>query len=426
MLRFLRTTFAALALRNFAVLWAGSFLAFTAFFMSTVVQAIVAFDLTGKNGAVGIVMLGQGLAMAILGPFGGAIADRVSKRFVTAACQLVIGLVFLAIAVLIATDTVSVLFLGIGSFVIGTMFAFMGPARQAWVVELVGPELRANAVALTQVALNASRIIAPALGGLLVAMAFVGASGAYFAMAGMYVVVVLSLLLLPATQSKKTNDKSVLGDMMAGIAYTRSQPRLRAMMALFFMMIVLGLSAVTILPGLVENELGRDVEAFGILQAISAVGGLVASLAVAPFAGSSRALAIYSVTAALMGASLVLTGLTPNFLIAFVPMFLYGFGSGAFQTLNMAVIVTETDPAYYGRVSSLTMLAFAGFMLAGLPLGLLADAIGERLTLMIQGVGIVAIVAIMTPIIARTPSSTQVAHRRMPAGEQLAETAGGS
>src|SRR3990172_2046008 len=188
MLRFLRTTFAALALRNFAVLWAGSFLAFTAFFMSTVGQAIVAFDLTGKNGAVGIVMLGQGLAMAILGPFGGAIADRVSKRFVTAACQLVIGLVFLAIAVLIATDTVSVLFLGIGSFVIGTMFAFMGPARQAWVVDLVGPDLRANAVALTQVALNASRIIAPALGGLLLALAFIGASGAYFSMAGIYVI----------------------------------------------------------------------------------------------------------------------------------------------------------------------------------------------------------------------------------------------
>jgi MFS family permease len=129
-----------------------------------------------------------------------------------------------------------------------------------------------------------------------------------------------------------------------------------------------------------------------------------------------------------MGISLVLTGITPTFLLTFVPMFLYGFGSGAFQTLNMAVIISESDPAYYGRVSSLSMLAFAGFMLAGLPLGILADAIGERWTLITQGALIVGIVAILTPVVARTPSNAaRVAEPQHTAhGPEFAEPAAGS
>ena len=68
------SSFAALRIRNYTILWTSSLATFTAFFMSTIVQAIVAFELTGKNGAVGFVLLGQGISMAVLGPIGGAIS----------------------------------------------------------------------------------------------------------------------------------------------------------------------------------------------------------------------------------------------------------------------------------------------------------------------------------------------------------------
>jgi len=370
--------------------------------MSTVVQSIVAFQLTGRNGAVGVVLLGQGLAMALLGPLGGAVADRVPKKLVSVVTQLVIACVFLAIGMLVAAGAVTIAFLALGSFVVGTMFAFMGPARQAWVVELVGPELRANAVALTQVMLNASRVIAPAFAGLLVAIAVVGAAGAYFVMASFYVVVVLSFLLLPRSRRPEASGRSVMGDLVAGFRYVGGEPRLRAMMLLFFLMIMLGLSAyAAVLPGLVENQLGRSVEAYGTLQAVNAAGGLVASLFVAPLAGTRRAFPAYALMAAITGISIVLTGLAPTYLIAFVPILMNGVAFGAFQTLNSAVIVLESDPAYYGRVTSLTSLAFAGFMLAGFPVGLLADALGERVALVILGLLTTAAVIVMTPIIAR-------------------------
>ena len=399
-----RETFAALSIRNFAVLWVGSLTSFTAFFMSTVVQSIVAFQLTGRNSAVGIVLVGQGLSSLLLGPLGGALADRVSKKRVSLICQSVIMAVFVATGTLVAADRIELFHLVIGSFIVGAMFAFMGPARQAWVVELVGAEMRANAVALNQVALNASRVVAPAIAGMMVALTLVGAAGAYFTMGVLYLGVVISVLTLPASTSSDTGPgRSILDDMLAGWRYVFYQPRLRTMILLFYCMIVLGLSSTTAFPGLLENELGRSVEDIGVMSSVSAVGGLIASVSVAQLAGSRRALPVYAAGGLLTGLSLVLTGLTPTFALVFVPMFLMGLGTGAFQTLNSAVIVTESQPQYYGRVISLTSMAFGGFMLVSLPVGLAADAFGERVTLIAIGLLIVLAVAILAPMIARTP-----------------------
>lgn len=412
-----RDVFAALSIRHFAVLWAGSLTSFTAFFMSTVVQSIVAFELTGRNSAVGVVLLGQGLSSLLLGPLGGAYADRVSKKTVSLACQSVITLVFFGTGLLIAFDRIELYHLFLGSLIVGAMFAFMGPARQAWVVELVGEDLRANAVALNQVALNASRVVAPGIAGLMVAVAIIGAEGAYFAMAVLYLGVVLSVMTLPPSRPSDASarQRSVVGDMVAGWSYVVGQPRLRTMILLFYAMIMLGLSSTTAFPGLVENELGRSVEDIGVMSSVSAVGGLIASLLVAPIAGSRRALPVYAAGGVLTGLSLVLTGLTPTFLLVFGPMFLMGLGTGAFQTLNSAVIVTESEPQYYGRVISLTSMAFGAFMLASLPVGLAADAFGERATLVAIGLLIVLCVAILAPMIARAAPARPLAREAAPA-----------
>ncbi|MBT5773573.1 MAG: MFS transporter, partial [Dehalococcoidia bacterium] len=400
-----RSSFAALSIRPFAILWYGSLGSTTAFFMSTTVQAIVSFELTGRNGDVGLVLLGSGVAAAVLGPLGGAIADRLSKKTINIVGSSASMLVFLVTGLFIATDRLQLIHLVAGSFVNGATFAFIGPARQAWVVELVGVELRANAIALNQVAMNAARVWAPAIAGGMVAVAVIGPAGAYFTMTGLYLVALLSLAWLPPSRPNPGAERhSVLGDMVAGVRYAWLQPRLRWMLILFFLMILFGLSSTAVLPGLLENELDRDADSFGYLQAANAVGGLLASLAVASIAGSPRALTVYSVSGVLGGLALILTGVAPTFTIVLLPMLLFGAGFGAFQTLNNAVIVTESDPDYFGRITSLTFLAFAGFLVAAYPVGLAADAIGERLTLVILGALTTATVLLIAPLIARAPS----------------------
>ena len=401
-------TFSALRLPEFRILWISTFLSFLAFFMSTVVQSVVAFELTGTNGAVGSVVAAQGLAMLVLGPLGGALADRVRKRRLIAGAQSVTAVVFLLLALAMATHTIRVEFLALGSLVMGATFAFLGPARQALTVDLVPPESRGNALALTQVGHSASRVLGPALAGLFLGWTFAGATGGYLAMATFYTGSVAGLLLLPRSVVRAgARDAHILADIAAGLRYVRAHRRLRLMLLFFVSVIMLGYPYVTVIPGLLEHALGRDAHGVGTLFGVSAAGALAASLGVARFADSRHALRIYTAMGLLFGASLVGVALAPSYAAVVVAMIGVGAGSGGFQSLNSAVIVRETEPAFFGRVSSLSTLAFAGFGLMGLPVGLLADAIGERGALGLMG-ALVCVVAVVLSARLQSPSVSRV------------------
>ena len=253
-------------------------------------------------------------------------------------------------------------------------------------------ESRGNALALTQVGHSASRVLGPALAGLFLGWSVAGATGGYLAMAAFYAGSVAGLVLLPRSVVRAgARDAHVLADIAAGLRYVGGHRRLRLMLLFFVSVIMLGYPYVTVIPGLLEHALGRDAHGVGTLFGVSAAGALAASLGVARFADSSHALRIYTSMGLLFGVSLLGVALAPSYPAALVAMIGVGAGSGGFQSLNAAVIVRETDPAFFGRVSSLSTLAFAGFGLMGLPIGLLADAIGERGALGGMGVAVCAI-----------------------------------
>lgn len=130
-----------------------------------------------------------------------------------------------------------------------------------------------------------------------------------------------------------------------------------------------------------------------LLLGVSALGGLGASLYVASLADSPRARRVYTVMTLLFGMSLAGSGFAPGFGILLVGMFGIGIGSGGFQTLNGALVSHMTEQAYFGRVISLTFLAFAASSVLAWPIGIFADAAGERATLVIMGASVMAIVA---------------------------------
>ena len=391
--RWLSTTFSALELRDFRVLWIGTALSGLAFMMSMTAQSVVAFDLSGNNRAVGLVMFGQGVAMLFISPFGGALADRLSKRLLLLLCQSVIGLAMFATALLIATDRITIFFLAAGAFVMGTMFSFLGPARQAYVGEVVDLDRRGNAVALSQVAMNLTRVVGPSLAGVMLAVGLIGAAGTYFFMAFLFVLVVATLLQLPPTRASAPSGTHVLGEIGAGLRHVTENPRLLHLVAGFVLVTMVGFPYMTVMPGFVTQELGRGAAAYGILLAVSALGGLIVSLAIASLADSPRAPLLLSLMSGGLGVMLILTGLVPNFAAALVTMFGVGGCVSGFQALNSALTLRDTAPAYYGRVMSITMLAFSATGIIGLPIGVLADAIGERTTLIVMGVGVLLVVA---------------------------------
>ncbi len=400
-------TFAALALPSFRLLWVGTLLSFLAFFMSTVVQSVVAFDLTGRNDAVGSVVFAQGVTMALLGPIGGAYADRLPKRRVIATGQLVAAAVFVMLAALVAAERIHLAWLAGGAFVMGASFAFLGPARQALAIEYVPDALRGNAMALTNVANTASRVFGPAAAGLCLSFAAFGAAGAFAVMGSLYAVSALSVGWLPHSPVREgATEKHVLADLREGLAYVWAHKEVRLLLLYFVTVILAGFPHVTVLPGLLANQLDLPPEQVSGLFVWSAVGALAASLGVARLADSKHALLVYSTFSFGFGASLVLLAAAPNWTVASVAMFGAGVASGGFQALNSAVIAKRVEPVYIGRVMSLTLLAFAGFGLMALPYGVLADAVGERTTLYAMGGLVLGLSLVFTTALVRLERGT--------------------
>ncbi len=377
-----------------------------------VVQSVVAFDLVGSNTAVGAVIFAQGLAMFPLGPLGGALADRWPKRRVVGLAQTVPAAVFLTLAIAFATDTIHIALVAGGSFLIGVSFAFVGPARHALVVDLVPLRMRGNAVALAQVASTASQVLGPGIAGLLLYWSSSGPAGAYGTMAALYVVSSALLMLLPRSRMRAdAGETRVLADVMEGLRYVLHRPRLRLSVLLYVTVIMVGFPYITVMPGLLENELGQPAEAFAFLSLVSALGALTASLAVARYADHGVATVLFGCMGLLFGIGIVALAATPSYEVAALAVFFVGLGFGGFMTLNGAVIVRSTDPMFFGRVMSLTMLAFGGFGLMALPIGVVADAIGERGALAVLGLVVCAMVCGFALLTSRSRPAEGVALR---------------
>lgn len=399
-----------LAIRDFRILFIGTLAAFTAFFTSTVIQGVVAFQLTGSNTAVGTAVFGQGVGMVLCGPLGGAFADRLPKRRVIAIGQLIAATCFGTLGVLYALDRIALWHLVTNSFVFGCAFGFLGPARQALAADLVPPSLLGNAMALSNVANTISRVAGPVVAGLLLDWKSAGPAAAYGVMSLLYASSALSLLWLPKSRVRPfAAEKHVVHDLVDGLRYAWHAPRLRLLLIFFVGVMLIGFPHVTLIPGLLENQLGRPAQDVTRYALAAAAGALVTSITVSRFADSPRAIRIYSAFGLAFGFALVALAAAPTFHAGLAAMVLVGAASGGFHALNGAVVARETEPAYMGRVMSLTFLAFAAFSLSALPLGLLADRFGEQRVLLGMGLSVVAVAAWMSVQVARTRSGRGVA-----------------
>lgn len=395
-------TFAALGVRDFRVMWLGTWASYIPFFMATIVQSVVAFEIAGTNRAVGSVVFAQGVAMFALGPIGGAGADRWPKRRVVALALSTAAVIFGTLALLLFLHALRLVWLAAGSLLLGVSISFLGPARQALAAELVPAALRGNAVALNQLPLTGSQVLGPALAGALLATPL-GATGAYATMCVLYAFGALSLAWLPHSSARHdAHETHVFADLWDGLRYVYSHARLRLLVLFFVGVIMMGFPYVTALPGLVEHQFGLPSKTISRFFFTSALGGLCASLVAARIADTRFALPAFLCMPLVFATGLLGIALAPTYELAIGATLFAGIGMGGFQSLNAAVIVRATEPAYFGRVFSLTMLSFAGFGLMGLPVGLLADAVGERATLVTLSAVVCAIALAIAVLLRRT------------------------
>lgn len=384
-------TFASLGNPDYRRLWSGSTLATTAFMMSFMLVPSVAFEISGSNASAGLAQMGSGIGMFVVSPIGGVIADRVHKKPVVLAGQSIPALVILTVGILIVTDHITVPILTIATLVMGLGFSFMGPARQAWVAELVPRSSLPNAIALQQIAQNISQVAAPLFIALLIGTVF-GIGGAYLFMASLFLVVLPLTLSLPNTEPSAGERRSLRVELAAGIGYVWNDLRLRTLWLGFIGIVVCGFAFQTLLPGLLEQELGHEPTEIGPIFVVLAVSGLVVNLQLASVVGTRWAGFALVATGLILAAGFGLLAVAPGYGLAMAAAIPLGIGRSGFMLVDNALLMSHAEPAYHGRVMSLAMMGFGSQSLLAPVWGITADAIGVRQTLGVVG----AVAAVIT------------------------------
>ena len=409
------STFEALTFRRYRLLWAGSLISFLAMQMQMIARGWLAFELTGSNAGLGGVFLGFGVPMLLMTPIGGVVADRLPKRQVLLVCQLALTANAAFIAAAIIFGFLGYVHLVAASVVQGIGFSFLGPARMAFTGELVGHRVLPNAVVLQQMSMNASRVFGPSLAGVLIGVHWFGAGGVYVIVTALLAVTFVATFFLPAGNPNPNRPpRSPFGEMVDGLVYVRERPQLFLLLAVSFMVVMIAFPYQAFLPALAEDVFDVGASGYGVLSAVSAVGAVLASLFIASRAGGPSAWRLQALAGVAFGASLITVGMAPTYVSGLVAIFVVGAGASAFQSLNNSIVLTLSDTEYHGRIQSLMMLSFSGFGMAALPLGMVADAIGLRTTLMVMGAVTVATLAAMVAVRVRLGAREQ---------EHLAEAA---
>ncbi|MDQ8043365.1 MAG: MFS transporter [Solirubrobacteraceae bacterium] len=382
-------TFAALSNPNYRRYFRGQAVSVIGTWMQMTAQAWLVVSITGSSTALGLVIALQTLPVLLLGPYGGVIADRVDKRRLMVALQSAMGVQALIMGLLTVSGHVQYWELCVLAALLGLNNAFENPARQSFVLEMVGPEHLRNAVSLNTLLVNVARAVGPAVAGILIAG--VGEGWCFLINAASFAGVVSSLIRLD--RSKLSPSKPIVrarGQLREGLSYVSTTPQLGIPL---LMMAITGIFAYEFqvtLPLFAHTSLHSGPEGFGFLTAAMGVGAVGGALRVATSGTTGIRPLVRAATG--FGVAILLTAVAPSLPLALITMAMAGWTSVTYMTTGNTTLQLTAAPTMRGRVMSLWFVAFQGTTPIGGPLiGWIIAASSPRLGL---GLGAVACFAV--------------------------------
>ena len=375
-------TFSSLAERNYRLFFAGALVSNVGTWMARTAQSwLVLVELTShSSSALGYVTVAQFLPMLLLAPWAGVIADRYPKRAVLVITQLGMGAAQAALAVLVLTHAVALPHVYALAFVTGVFSAVDAPARQAFVSEVVGPDLLANAVGLNSANFNAARLVGPGVAGLLIAA--VGTGWVLAVNGASYLAVVASVVRMDAARLEPAPLARGRGRLREGLRYVVRRPDIMLVLAIVFLLGTFGMNFQMTTALMATTVYGKGPTEFGLLGSLLAVGSLTAALLVAR-RGEPR---IRTVIVALAGftVAMVAAALAPTYQVFAVLLVPVGLAALTILPTCNSIVQTRVEPAMRGRVMALYLAIFLGGTPIGAPLiGWVGDAWGARWTLLV-------------------------------------------
>ncbi|MET0458332.1 MAG: MFS transporter [Ilumatobacteraceae bacterium] len=388
---FSNDTFSSLKVRNFKLFFAGQLVSQTGTWLTMIAQTLLVLKLTDSGIALGVLTACQFLPMLLLGPWAGAVADRADKRRLLTLLQMAAMAQSLALGIAVFSGHATVGVIYALAAVQGVITAFDNPCRRSFVVEMVPPREVTNAVSLNSAVMTGSRVIGPALAGVLVIT--VGFGWAFILDAVSYIAVIAGLLAMRSSELFRSPPMArAKGQVRAGLRYIRAERQLFVPLVMMALVGSFAFNFSVTIPLLVTGTLGGSDGTFTILFSVLSAGSLVGALWTARRDQVTNRQLVGS--AAGFGLSMIALAAAPNLLFCFPAGILVGLSSIAFMTSSTAIVQVLAAPEYRGRVLAIQSMVFLGSTPIGGPIvGWVADVAGPRMAIVIGAMGCFAAAA---------------------------------
>jgi len=391
--------FSAFRYRNYRFYWTGQLFSVLALNMEHVAQSWLVVVLTDSPLMLGVTGLAYAVPRVSFVLVGGAIADRADRRKIMVLTQSLLGALYLALGILVVTETVTFWHVVGFSFLSGFLRAFDRPSRYALLPQMVPKEETANAVALGSSVWQACRLVGPALAGLLIYLLGVGQTFfACFVSSGVGVSLWYFIRTAPVV---RRSDGGVLKNIMAGLDFVRQNQVFYTLLGLTCFNSVFGMSYVILLPIFARNILLVGSRGLGFLHSSSGVGALLGTLTVAYLAQAGRRGWQTLIGSAIFGLLLMCFGFSTSYQLSLALIFFLGLFNQLYLTSINTILQLRLPDDLRGRVLGLFGLTWDLMPLGGAIVGALAEYAGAPVAIALGGL-LVAIMALYA--MARMPT----------------------
>lgn len=376
----------ALRHRNFQLFFGGQLISLVGTWMQMVAQAWLVYRLTGSSLLLGTVGFAGQFPVFLLSPAGGVVADRHSRHRIVIATQTFSMLLAFILAGLTLAGRVQVWHIVVLAVLLGVVNAFDIPARQAFLVEMVGKEDLMNAIALNSSMFNGARVIGPAVAGLLVAS--IGEGWCFFANAVSYLAVIAGLLLMQIGRVPGAGQAgSPLAHIVEGFRFVRHTAPVRALLSLVGLVSLVAMPYTVLMPIFADQILHGGARGLGLLMGATGVGALAGALALAARSGLRGLGRLVALSSAGFGSSLILFASSRWFWLSLVLLVPAGFAMMLQMASTNTLIQAMVPDRLRGRVMAAYSMMFMGMAPIGALLaGAVANTLGAPLTVAIGGV----------------------------------------
>jgi MFS family permease len=354
--------------------------------MQNVALAWLVLELSGSPIAVGALAFWRFVPFTVFGLVAGVLADRVDSRRLVMATQASAMLVSLALAVVTLTGTATLPIVYALAALGGVTLAFDAPGRQSLTFQMVGRSSLPNAVALNAGLFNASRVVGPAIAGLVIAAA--GTGICFVINAFSFLAVFIALLSLRADELHavaKDPSARVIDGMRRAFGYAARDPQLRAVLGVVTVVSTVGFNFHVLVPLLAADTLKVGLEGFGFLSASFGLGALVGALVTATLRGASWRL--FAAGATGFGVTALALAPVENAVLAGILLFAVGISFTLFTANANALVQLGAPDHLRGRMIGIYLFGFVGLApVGGLFAGWLTEIGGTQLAFAVAGV----------------------------------------